>query len=360
MLRDVQPIDAHAHVFVDHPALRDLLQRLNLSFINVTVIDPWERGYETMEPQHRNALVVSRANAGRAPWVATFDPAGWESAGFASRAIRQLDESFREGAVGVKIYKTIGMELQSKTGRYIMPDEPAFAPILDAIAARGKTLYAHIAEPAGAWKPLDAADPDSSYYHDFPHWHMYGHPERPSKVTILAGRDRMLAAHPKLRVVGCHLGSMEEDVDEIAGRLDRYPNFVVDTAARVTHLALQPREKVRAFLLKYQDRILYGTDHGLMPGDDAAARVKGWEADLERDWKYFATTESVEFMGRSVNGLGLPAAVLRKLYRENALKWVPGIGERGSVAQAGNDRAGTGFENSTRCLWRNATRGAVA
>ena len=85
----------------------------------------------------------------------------------------------------------------------------------------------------------------------------------------------MLAAHPKLRVIGCHLGSMEHDVDEIAKRLDRYPNFAVDTAARVVNLMAQPREKVRAFLIKYQDRVLWGTD--LMeitwddPGRDAGA-----------------------------------------------------------------------------------------
>ena len=324
-LRGMAPIDAHAHIFANDPAIRNLLRRLDLSFINVTVIDPWERGYETMEPQHQNAVALSRAYPGRASWIATFDPADWESPGFAERVNRDLDQAFREGALGVKIYKTIGMELRSKDGRYIMPDEPVFSPILDFIASRGRTLYAHIAEPMGAWKPIDDSDPDSSYYRDVPHWHMYGHPERPAKAEILAGRDRMLAAHPTLRVVGCHLGSMEEDVDEIAQRLDRYPNLAVDTAARVTHLALQPRDKVRDFLIRYQDRILYATDDGLLPGEDAVAHAKRWEADLERDWRFFATTEPVEFMGRSVIGLGVPSPVLRKLYRENAMKWVPGI-----------------------------------
>ena len=198
LLRDVGPIDAHAHIFVNHPALSDLLKRLDLSLINVTVIDPWERGYETMEPQRRNAIALARANPGRAPWIATFDPADWESPGFAERVNRELDKAFREGALGVKIYKTIGMELRAKDGRYVMPDEPAFSPILDFVAARGKTLYAHIAEPMGAWKPIDDSDPDSSYYREVPHWHIYGHPERPSKAAILAGRDRMLAAHPSL------------------------------------------------------------------------------------------------------------------------------------------------------------------
>ena len=63
----------------------------------------------------------------------------------------------------------------------------------------------------------------------------------------------MLANNPKLRVVGCHLGSMEADVGEIAQRFDRYPNFAVDTAARVVSLMMQPPEKVRTFLIKYQD-----------------------------------------------------------------------------------------------------------
>jgi predicted TIM-barrel fold metal-dependent hydrolase len=154
---------------------------------------------------------------------------------------------------------------------------------------------------------------------------MYGKPGKPSKQTILAARDRMLAAHPKLRVVGAHLGSMEEDVDEIAKRLDRYQNLAVDTAARVTHLAIQPREKVRAFLIKYQDRVLYATDDVWIPGDNVPERAKQWESDLQRDWKYFATTDEVEYMGRRIKGLGLPEPVLRKLYRENAVKWIPVI-----------------------------------
>lgn len=324
-IEDVGPIDAHAHIFVDDPKTREMLDRLDLRFVNVTVVDPYERGFGSWEPQHRQALEVMGGAAGRAPWVSTFDPTDWESPGFSSRVIPKLEETFREGAVGVKIYKTIGMYLRSKTGRYVMPDDPAFSPILDAIASRGKTLYAHIAEPAGAWKPLDPADPDSSYYKENPGWHMYGHPERPTKETILAARDRMLGLHPKLRVVGCHLGSMEEDVDEIAKRLERYPNFVVDTAARVTHLALQNPEKVRAFLMRYQDRILYATDHVILPDDDVTGGVKRWEADLERDWRYFATAGPVQYMGRSVQGLALPAPVLRKLYRENVVQTVPGI-----------------------------------
>jgi predicted TIM-barrel fold metal-dependent hydrolase len=186
-------------------------------------------------------------------------------------------------------------------------------------------MWAHIAEPVGAWKPYDPKDPDSGYYRENPGWLMYGHPERPSKETIIAARDRMLGRHPKLRIIGCHLGSMEDDVAEIAKRLDKYPNFVVDTAARVTHLALQDRDKVRAFLIQYQDRVLYATDAVLIAGDDVDSRLKSWEDQLQRDWKFFAGSGQVKYMDRSVQGLALPEPVLKKLYHDNAVKWAPGI-----------------------------------
>jgi predicted TIM-barrel fold metal-dependent hydrolase len=119
---------------------------------------------------------------------------------------------------------------------------------------------------------------------------------------------------------------MEEDVDDIARRLDRYPNFAVDTAARVVHLMRQPREKVRAFLIRYSDRVLYGTDIGIIPGDDALKVAHQLEERYARDWAYFATTQAIEDEGRTITGLGLPEPVLRKLFRENALAWT-GLGD---------------------------------
>ena len=47
--------------------------------------------------------------------------------------------------------------------------------------------------------------------------------------------------------------------------LDKYPNFAIDTAARMRYLMLMPPNEVRAFLIKYQDRVLYGADLDLLP-----------------------------------------------------------------------------------------------
>jgi predicted TIM-barrel fold metal-dependent hydrolase len=206
-----------------------------------------------------------------------------------------------------------------------MSDDPVFAPIFADIAAHNRTLIAHIAEPTTCWLRLDATNPDYSYYKEHPVWYMYLHPDHPSKESILAARDRMLANNPKLRVVGCHLGSMEVDVDEIAQHFDRYPNFAVDTAARMLYLMKQPPEKVRAFLLKYQDRVVYGTDLVLEPWEGQTRTLPQWEEQYLTDWKYFATDEWVESNGNRYRGLKLPEPVLRKLYHDNAVRWIPGI-----------------------------------
>ena len=118
-------------------------------------------------------------------------------------------------------------------------------------------------------------DGDRRYFAAHPEYHGLLHPEIPNYEAQVAARDRMLERHPTLRVVGCHLGSLEYDVDELAKRLDKYPNLAVDLSARIVHLQIQPRDKVRAFLVKYQDRLLYGTDVQFGRGSGAAGRGPG-------------------------------------------------------------------------------------
>ena len=240
-------------------------------------------------------------------------------------ALAEVDRALAQGAIGVKVYKSLGMELRSARARYVLPDDPAFEPVFAGLEARGTTVYGHIAEPIAAWVPLDPKNPDYDYYRTNPAWHVHGRPGVPTKEAILAARDRLLERHPRLRFVGCHLGSMEEDVDAIAQRFDRYPGFAVDTAGRVVHLTLQPREKVRAFLLRYPDRVLL-RDRSRLParpgsgGDGecaSSASTRGTGRTSRRARRSRSTEE-----GRGARAAG---AVLRQVFRENALRWVPGL-----------------------------------
>lgn len=319
------PIDSHAHVFANNAAVLSLLKRLNVHILNICVVVQHGRGYDEAAPLNRTAREFLRSSQGREAWCSTFDPQDFEKPGFAEHSVQILNDTFEEGAVAVKIWKAIGMDLTKRDGSYLMADDPVFAPIYADIASHNRTLIAHLAEPTSCWNAPNPASPDYGYYQQHPEWFMFRHPERPSKETILAARDHVLADNPKLRVVGCHLGSMEVDVDEIARHFDRYPNFAVDTAARVPYLMMQPSDKVRAFLTKYQDRVLYGTDNALEPGNDPSHTLPQWEERYLREWRYFSTDEWVEYHGKKYRGLALPQPILRKLYHDNAVRWVPGI-----------------------------------
>ncbi|TAM80595.1 MAG: amidohydrolase [Acidobacteria bacterium] len=321
----VAPIDVHVHVYKDDPSFAAMVKRLNLRLLNICVIDDRDPFFKSLEPQRSDELKVRSATDGRAAFCTTFSPYGFEEPDFKEKAVSQLNGDFSNGAVAVKIYKVMGMEMKNKAGKWVMPDDPAFEPVYQDIAAHGRTVVAHIAEPDSCWQAPNPASPDYSYYKEHPQEYAYLHPGWPSKAAILAARDHLLAENPKLRVVGAHLGSMEADVDQIAQRFDRYPNFAVDTAARVQYLMMQPREKVRAFLIKYQDRVVYGTDLELMPGANTTAALEEWQQRYSRDWKYFATDEWVDYQGKKYEGLKLPGPVLRKIFHDNAVHWFPGI-----------------------------------
>ncbi len=322
-----EPIDTHTHVAKSDPSFYAMLRRLHMHILDILLVDDHDAYRRSMQPQLQDALHVVQESGGYAALCTSFDPFQFGREDFPASVIRDLDRDFANGAVAVKIWKNIGMELKDRNGQYILPDNRAFKPIFTEIARKNRTLIAHVAEPDEAWQPPDPRGLDYSYYQENPIWYMYPKPDAPKKQQILAARDQLLAQNPKLRVVGAHLGSMEDDIDALANRLDRYPNFAVDTAARVIHLVVQPRGKVRAFILKYQDRILYATDLGLESLKDEAPEnaIKEWEEQYAVDWRYFATGDAFNYSGHRAQGLALPPEVLRKLYHANAVRWIPGI-----------------------------------
>ncbi|MGB6386276.1 MAG: amidohydrolase family protein [Terriglobales bacterium] len=324
-LAALDPIDVHTHVFKTDPVFQAFLERLHLKLVDILVVDDSVSYRKQLGPQVEDALALVHSSRGHVALCTTFDPYKFNDASFVTETINQLDENFDQGAVAVKIWKNIGMEIKDHDGKFILPDNPKFTPIYEEIARRGKTLMSHVAEPDVAWGPPDPKDPSWSYYQENPQWYLGDKPGYPTKKAILDARDHILASNPKLRMVGVHLGSMEKDLDGIAQRFDRYPNFAVDTAARMDYLMMAPPEKVRAFLIKYQDRILYGTDLDLLPTANVKEELQDWESTYIRDWRFLATDEIIEENGRKSHGLKLPETVLRKIYRTNALHWIPGL-----------------------------------
>jgi predicted TIM-barrel fold metal-dependent hydrolase len=330
-------IDAHAHIGAVSPAhLRAFiafLEQYNLRWLNICVggMD-WAR----LSRQIGSAQALHAAQPDRIAWATSFTVTNWGQADWAKAANATIDDGFAGGAVAVKIWKDVGMVLKDPDGKYVMADDPRLDPVFSALAKNGRTLVAHLGEPRNCWLPVDqmTVDGDRRYFAEHPEYHGLLHPEIPDYEAQVAARDRMLERHPTLRVVGCHLGSLEYDVDELAKRLDKYPNLAVDLSARIVHLQIQPRAKVRAFLMKYQDRLLYGTDaqFGRGSGAEGADPTKALArlaATYESDAKWFATDQELAMenvrAGFKSRGVALPGPVLRKLYDENARKWYPGL-----------------------------------
>jgi hypothetical protein len=321
---DFERIDTHIHIHRDAPAVFASLQDSKWSGLDLVVCPTEGDEKYDLESKLDSTLEGAHASGGRLAWASTFDARGFEARDFPDRTIARLRKSFDDGAIGVKIWKNIGMAIKGKTGAYLLPDDPTLLPVYEAIQKAARTLIAHIAEPDGAWLPLDDKNPELPYYSKNPQWHMLGK-AAPPKEAILKARDRVISRYPMLRVVGCHLGSDEDDLARLARRLDAFPNFAVDTAARIRYFARGDRQKAREFLSRYQDRIVYATDFALRDATPADG-AKSLMARHSRDWAFFSTDAQMEYEGRPTRGLALPDAVLRKLFRENARRWIPGIG----------------------------------
>jgi predicted TIM-barrel fold metal-dependent hydrolase len=324
-LASLEPIDVHTHVSQTGPAFVGMLEGLHMHVLDILYVDDTTPYRTSTDPQREDALRFLGSSMGHAQLCTTFNPFRINTANFTKESIDALNEDFAGGAVAAKIWKNIGMEIKNASGQYVMPDDPLFEPIYRDIAAHHKSLIAHTAEPDVAWESQGSTGLFARYYVANPQWDMSRKPGAPQKKVILQARDHLLAMNPDLRVVGAHLGSMENHLEDIAARFDLYPNFAVDTAARVPSLTIQPRDKVRAFILKYQDRILYGTDLHFYSGTTDQAAAKAWENRYALDWRYFATDDRFEYEGHGVEGLNLPHAVLKKLYHQNAVRWIPGI-----------------------------------
>ena len=325
----IDKIDAHVHLYGELPVF---LERVKADGFRVLTINVNYADFPPLPEQLASAVALRNASPERVAFAATFNAEGSDRPEWLGRTQGQLDAALSAGAVAVKVWKDIGMQWRDPDGRVVMVDDARFAPIFDSLAARHVVVLGHQGEPRNAWLPLEqmTINGDREYFGAHPNYHMALHPEWPSYEKQLAARDRMLEAHPTLKFVGVHLASLEWDVDRIAEFLDRHPTACVDLAARMAHLqrqAVTHRDRVRSFFIKYQDRILYGTDQSWRPyrtpevTPTDAEREKfsaGLEAQYRRDWAYYAGTGPSDYGGDTVEALALPQAVLEKFYWKNA------------------------------------------
>jgi uncharacterized protein len=239
---------------------------------------------------------------------------------FGIKEARKLEQAVKEGVRGLKIYKSLGLTLKDKSGHVVPVDDPRLNPIWAICGELGIPVMIHVSDPKAFHAgPVDKYNERYEELWEQPDWSFYD--ERfPEKEEILRQRNRVMARHPNTVFIGAHMGNLPEELGRVSMWLDQYPNFYVDIDARIHELGRQPYT-ARRFMIKHQDRILFGTD---TPPDAEAYRV--YYRFLETDDEYFDPNPAHQYIfmdnpGRfMIYGIYLPDDVLEKIYNKNALR----------------------------------------
>lgn len=243
----------------------------------------------------------------------------WEkidSPDFMENNLAILRKAKEDGAIGLKVYKGLGLTDVDSNGKRISIDNERLDTIWEACGELGFPVLIHSAEPASFWLPKDKNNERWLELKQKPS--RYRDPKKiPSFESILAEQHHIFKKHPNTTFINAHLGWMGNDLTRLGNHLDSYPNVMTEIGAVLAELGRQPRS-ARQFFIDYQDRILFGKDSYNVAEYYTYFRV------LETKDEYFNYYRKRHAFWK-MYGLDLPDTVLRKLYYKNALRILPSI-----------------------------------
>ena len=235
--------------------------------------------------------------------------------GFPEWAAKRLRIQKERGAEGLKIWKPLGLHVQDDNGKLVSVDDERLIPIWETAAVLDLPVLIHVADPVAFFDPIDDTNERWEEIGAHPDW-AFTSPPFPSFMQIMDDFRSLVSRHRATTFIGAHVGCYGENLGWVGQMLDDCPNYYIDISARLGELGRQPYT-ARKFFIQYQDRILFGSD---MSPDLDAYRL--YYRFLETDDEYFNyNTSEVPGQGRwYAHGIYLPDDVLKKIYRENAMK----------------------------------------
>ena len=256
--------------------------------------------------------------------------------GYPEWQAEELGRAKEQGAIGLKILKTLGLYLREggfresereagQQGPLVKIDDPRFDPMWDAAGQLGFPVFIHVADPDAFFIPTDRFNERWEELGNHPDWSFHGQ-DFPPKAELLAARNRVIERHPNTTFVGLHVGNRPENLDEVSSWLDTYPNLHVEIGARLGELGRQPR-RARRFFEEYADRVMFGTDAS---PNGTSVPQQDLEPEMFRCYFRFLETLDEYFdyspaptppQGRwKIYGIGLPDEILKKVYHDNAAR----------------------------------------
>jgi predicted TIM-barrel fold metal-dependent hydrolase len=300
-------IDFHNHIDGMEPS--EVLRIMDACGIEHLVNITMKPGTDGLESLAR----LRAASSKRFSTIAWMDWRDLADDGFFDRSVRRLEQCVAAGAIGMKLWKDLGLRLRDRDGSFLRIDDERLDPLFARAAELGVFIMFHTADPAAFFLPTDGRNERYEELSAHPDWSFYG--SAFSREELLAQRNRVFARHPGTRFVAAHMGEQPEDLAALAATLDAHPNVQLDMSARVAELGRQPFT-ARRFFLRFANRILFGAD--LLPEE---AMYRAHYRFFETDDEYFDYPSHASRQGRwQIYGLALPDEVLERIYRGNAMQ----------------------------------------
>jgi predicted TIM-barrel fold metal-dependent hydrolase len=242
-----------------------------------------------------------------------FDGIGNED--WITKTLKQLELDVRNGANGLKVFKNLGFSVKDNEGKRVTVDDSRLDKIWEKCAELKIPVLIHTADPKPFWDPMDEKNERWLELATHP-----GRREEKNPVsfeTLIEEQHRMFEKNKRTTFIAAHFGWYPNDLAKLGRLLDQMPNINVEFGAIIAELGRQPRA-AKKFFEKYQDRILFGKDSWVPEEYATYFRV------LETEDEYFPYHKKYHAFWR-MYGIGLPDAILKKVYYKNALRIIPNI-----------------------------------
>ena len=238
-------------------------------------------------------------------------------ANYAETQVAIIRDAVAKGAIGLKVYKSLGLRNKDSNGQRIKVDDKRIGPIWEVCGELGIPVLIHSADPFQFWQDKDDQNERWFELKEKPGRYYGDSNFIPPFEEIINEQHTIFKRHPNTTFINAHLGWMGNDLDKLGKHLDEFPNVMTEFGAVIAELGRQPKT-ARDFFIKYQDRILFGKDSYNKEEFYTYFRV------LESDDEYFNYFRKRHAFWK-MYGLNLPDGVLKKIYHENALKLFPSI-----------------------------------
>jgi predicted TIM-barrel fold metal-dependent hydrolase len=300
---------------------------VNLSGGTVTGSKEGESEFE------RNKKLTEALFPGRFLLCMNLDYAGWDQPDYYQRAAEQVEKGHRLGAAGLKEYKRLGLYLKDGKGQLIKVDDPKLDAVWKRCGELNMPISIHVADPKAFWLPYDEKNERWNELKDHKSWWFGDSSKFPPWKELLESLNHVIARHPKTTFVCVHFANNAEELEWVDAALDRYPNMMADLAARIPELGRHDPDQVNRLFTKHQDRILFASDFQVYDrlilgssGNEPAPSDADAEVFFAKEWRWLETRDKnwphmTPIQGDwKISSIGLPPAVLRKIYFDNARK----------------------------------------